>query len=113
MLVFSFFFGEFMKARIYILDDPRFNQCTLFTEGNVGLIIIQQRYNKTLKCTWWGSLNRSLTKRILKSENFIDYFDENAAPPVGELYPVFEVRKVMWALRMRPLPKEIWETKFY
>lgn len=101
------------KTRCYICDDPRFNSCTLFERDNIGLAIIQQRYNANLKCTWWGPIDKALEKEILLKPEFKEFFEANARAPINGLYSVFELRKVMWAIGMRPLPKAIWETKFY
>ena len=44
---------------------------------------------------------------------FLEYFRENAKRKNKDgLYPTVTVRKLMWALRMKPLKKERWETVF-
>lgn len=101
------------NVQTYICDDPRFNSCTLFIRDNIGLGIIQQRYNANLKCTWWGPIDKELATAIEAKPEFAEFFNANAKEPINGLYSVFEVRKVMWAIGLRPLPKAIWETKFY
>ena len=46
------------------------------------------------------------------NERFKDYFDERAAEPVDGLYPTVTVRQIMWALKMKPIPRQRWETVF-
>ena len=43
---------------------------------------------------------------------FKEYFENRAGDCVDELYPTVTVRQIMWALKMKPIPRERWETVF-
>lgn len=77
------------------------------------LCVIQQRFNEKSKSTFWGPIDPWLTDKIYLHEGFVEYFRENAKRKNKDgLYPTVTVRKLMWALRMKPLKKERWETVF-
>ena len=100
-------------GEIYTCEHPLFNRCTLFRKGNRGLAIVQEHYNNKTKARWWGTVDPWLAGDIYMSDGFEDYFDRNAKERDSNgLYPVMTVRKVMWALRMKPLKKEQWEVGF-
>lgn len=99
-------------GEIYICDHPVYNSCTLYRDGDLGLAVIQQRFNPKLKCTWWGPIDLRLSGDIYQQEGFQDYFSKNSSVGKSGIYPTVEVRKLMWALRMKPLPMSPWETKF-
>lgn len=95
---------------IYSCDHPMFNRCTLFLKDNKGIAIIQEHFNDRIKARWWGSLDPWLAYDIYKNEGFGEFFErESQKIDSFGLYPVFQVRKVMWALKMKPLRKEFWE----
>lgn len=96
---------------VYICDHPIYNRCTLYEVGNRGLAVIQQRISN--KRTWWCEIDKDLVDAIYLNEHFYEVFniyakerDENG------LYPTLTVRQLMWSLRMKPLPKQQWETYF-
>lgn len=109
---------EYDKSRqsiygdIYECDHPVYSRCTLFTIGNKGLAIIQQRYDRKTKRTYWSEVDPWLTDALYLNENFKRYFDERADKEHSGLYPTVTIRQIMWALRMKPLPKKRWETTF-
>ncbi len=43
---------------------------------------------------------------------FKEYFDERASEPTDGLYPTVTIRQIMWALKIKPIAKERWETCF-
>ena len=49
---------------------------------------------------------RDLAEKIKK------FFDDRAGECVNELYPTVTIRQIMWALKMKPLKRERWETCF-
>lgn len=100
-------FGE-----IYYCDHPVYNECTLFEINGKGLAVIQQRYNEHSKMTWWGSIDPYLTDAIYLHPWFKEYFDDYAGTCTDGLYPTVTIRQIMWALKMKPLSKEPWETYF-
>lgn len=100
-------------GEIYICDHPLFTKGTLFRSGSKGLIIVQEHYNKKTKARWWGPVTPWLSYDIYTNPNFASFFEKSASEcDKNGLFPIFSVRKVMWALRMKPLQKEIWENGF-
>lgn len=96
----------------YIYDHPLFNRATLFRTGDRGLLIVQEHYNKKTKARWWGPVMPWLSYDIYINPNFEDFFAKNASEAdENSLYPIFPIRKIMWALRMKPLQREAWETE--
>ena len=98
---------------VYSCDHPVYSKCTLFKINDKGLAVIQQRYDPSNKTTWWTEIDDHLVDDIYLSEKFIDYFNKKADHINDKgLYPTVTVRQIMWALRMKPLKKEPWETVF-
>lgn len=101
-----------MYGNTYECDHPVYRKCTLFEENGKGLAVIQQRYGKSSKTTWWSEIDPWLTDNIYLHPGFKDLFDDRAGECVDGLYPTITVRQIMWALKMKPLPKQRWETCF-
>lgn len=101
-----------ITGRIYQCDHPVYDRCTLYLIGKFGLAVIQQRYDPVTKSTTWGEIDPWLVDEIYTNTRFKRYFDKIASFPENGLYPTVTVRKIMWALRMKPLKKDIWETVF-
>ena len=100
-------FGETFEC-----DHPVYSKCTLFKEGKNGLAVIQQRYVPLLKTTYWTEIDEVLVNDIFMNHKFPDFFKERSGPKVNGCYPTVSVRQIMWALRMKPLKRERWETYF-
>lgn len=96
----------------YECDHPAYRKCTLFKIGSRGLAVIQQRYDKRTKTTWWTEIDPWLTDVIYLHSEFMKFFEERAGLATDGLYPTATVRQIMWALKMKPLKKERWETTF-
>ena len=97
-------------GKTYSCNHRFYNTCTLFCDDEKGLAIVQERFNKETKARWWGPVDPWLAGDIFLHPEFNEFFEENAAEPTATgLYPTFPVRKIMWALRMKPLRKEFWE----
>ena len=95
------------------LDHPLYNKCTLYLQGEKGLAVIQQRFNPRQKMTYWTEIDPRLVYDIYYNPNFRDYFRDMAEKSdENGLYPTVTVRQIMYALRMKPLKKERWETVF-
>lgn len=97
-------------GQTYICDHPLYNRCTLFKKGKKGLAIIQEHFNEKTKARWWGTIVPWLASDIYKNCNFKNIFDQyaNEADDRG-IYPTLTLRKIMRALRMKPLRREYWE----
>lgn len=91
---------------------PVYSTCTLFTIGGKGLAVIQQRYNEDNKTTWWSEIDPWLTNNLYLHPKFKQFFDERAGEGMDGLYPTVTIRQIMWALKMKPLKRERWETVF-
>lgn len=89
-----------------------YSYCTLFKINNLGLAIIQQRYDAQNKHTYWTEIDEDLTDSIYLHENFETVFYAYAAKSQNGIYPTLSVRQIMYALKMKPLKREVWETCF-
>ena len=89
-----------------------YNRCTLFKIDDKGLAVIQQRVDRDRKITWWSEIDPWLTDDLYLHPGFKRFFDERSGECVDGLYPTVTVRQIMWALKMKPLPRERWETCF-
>lgn len=105
--VYSSMYGE-----TYLCDHPVYNRCTLFKIGSKGLAVIQQRFDKNTKSTWWSEIDPWLTDALYLHPKFKEYFDKRAGECTDGLYPTVTVRQIMWAFKMKPIRKERWETVF-
>lgn len=101
-----------MYGQLYICNHPVYDQCTLFLINGKGLAIIQQRFDYSIKSTWWSELDPWLTDNIYLHPKFKEFFDKRAGKCKDGLYPTVTVRQIMWALKMKPIPRERWETCF-
>lgn len=96
----------------YVCNHPVYDRCTLYLIGNKGLAVIQQKYDKNSKSTYWGEIDPWLTDDLYLHSKFKEIFDERSGECRDGLYPTVTIRQIMWALKMKPLPKERWETCF-
>lgn len=101
-----------MYGDVYICEHPVYSRCTLFRIGSKGLAVIQQRFNPDAKTTWWDTVDPWLTDALYVHPKFKEYFDSRAGTCTDGLYPTVTIRQIMWALKMKPLLKERWETVF-
>lgn len=101
-----------MYGSTYNCDHPVYSKCTLFLIGNKGLAIIQQRFDEHTKQTWWGEIDPWLNDSIYLHPGFKDFFDERAGVIQNGLYPTVTIRQIMWALKIKPMPRARWETVF-
>ena len=100
-----------MYGITYECDHPVYDCCTLFLIGDMGLSVIQQRYNDD-KSTRWGEIDPWLTDSLYLHPKFKKFFDERASTATDGIYPTVTIRQIMWALKMKPIPRERWETCF-
>lgn len=105
-------FYKSVYGETYICNHPVYNTCTLFRIGNRGLAVIQQRYDEQSKRTWWNEIDPWLTDALYLHPRFKQFFDERSDEVIDNIYPTVTIRQIMWALKMKPLPRERWETCF-
>ena len=101
-----------MYGTIHECDHPVYSKCTLFTIGDRGLAVIQQRYDESTKSTRWTELDPWLTDDLYLHPKFKEFFDERSGTPTDDLYPTVTIRQIMWGLKMKPIARERWETCF-
>lgn len=101
-----------MYGETYLCNHPVYDRCTLFIIGDKGLAVIQQRFDQSSKKTWWSELDPWLTDDLYLNPGFKAFFDERAGTCSDGLYPTVTIRQIMWALKMKPIPRERWETVF-
>lgn len=101
-----------MYGETYVCSHPVYDACTLFQIDNKGLAVIQQRFDESTKTTWWGEIDPWLTDMLYLHPKFKEYFDERSGECTDGLYPTVTIRQIMWALKMKPIPRERWETCF-
>ena len=101
-----------MYGDIHICDHPAYDTCTLFKMGSKGLSVIQQRFDPDTKQTWWGEIDPWLTDSLYLHPGFKNLFKERSGEATDGIFPTITIRQMMWALKMKPLPKERWETCF-
>jgi hypothetical protein len=101
-----------MYGKLYVCEHPVYNACSLFEIGEKGLAVIQQRFDPVEKRTWWSEADPWLTDDLYLHPDFKKYFDKRAGECTEGLYPTVTIRQIMWALKMKPIPKDRWETVF-
>lgn len=99
-------------GKTYSCDHPVYNRATLYVKYGLGLCVIQQRYDEKTKRTWWTEIDPWLVDEIYLHPKFDEYFKKYASVPENAIYPTVSVRQIMWALRMKPIKREKWETVF-
>lgn len=100
---------HYIYATYYSCNHPLFNRCTLYKLGDLGLGVVQQRFNDTMKMTWWGPIDPWLANDIYEEPKFIETFYRLSGYVTNGLYPTIEVRKLMHALGMKPMRKDYFE----
>ena len=96
----------------YTCDHPVYDVCTLYLIDGRGLAVIQQRYDSDDKSTRWGEIDPWLTDTLYLHPKFKEFFDERSGKCVKGVYPTVTIRQIMWALKIKPIHKERWETCF-
>lgn len=96
----------------YTCNHPVYDRCTLFKIKERGLAVIQQRHNSQSKQTHWGEIDAWIIDALYLHPKFKGYFDNRSGESVDGLYPTVTLRQIMWALKMKPVRRERWETVF-
>ena len=98
-------------GKTYQCDHLMYDSCTLYRIGDMGLAVVQKRFSD--KTVYWTEIDPWLRNEIYLNENFRKVFDQYAGLPDSDgVYPTISVRKLMWALRMKPMKKEPWDSYF-
>ena len=82
---------------------PAYNSCTLYSIGNKGLAVIQQRYDPETKKTWWTEIDPWLTDQLYLHPKFKEFLDNRSGEATDGLYPTVMIRQMMWELKMKPI----------
>ena len=101
-----------MYGTIHECEHPVYDRCTLFQINDKGLAVVQQRYDEDTKRTWWSEIDPWLNDALYLNPKFKKFFDDRAGECTDGLYPTVTIRQIMWGLKMKPLPRERWETCF-
>jgi hypothetical protein len=101
-----------MYGSTHNCSHPVYDSCTLFRIGNKGLAVIQQRFDDCEKKTWWGEIDPWLCDELYLHPKFKAFFDERSGESTDGLYPTVTIRQIMWALKLKPIKRERWETCF-
>lgn len=97
---------------MFIANHPMFRRATLYFEDGIGLLVVQQYYNPITRKCWWDMVEQRLADDIFLHENFKEFFKKHAKPIKNGRFPIVQVRKMMWEMRMKPMQKEAWESWF-
>lgn len=101
-----------LYGKKHICNHPVYDSCTLYLINDKGLAVIQQRFDPQTKQSWWSEVDPWLTDTLYLHPGFKEYFDERSKPSNQGLYPTVTVRQIMWALKLKPIKRERWETVF-
>ena len=101
-----------MYGSTYVCDHPVYSKCILFIIKDKGLAVIQQRYDEKTKSTTWGEVDPWLIDILYLNPNFKKFFEERSGLCTDGLYPTVTIRQIMWGLKIKPIPRERWETCF-
>lgn len=99
-------------GQIHMCDHPVYDRCTLYLIDKKGLAVIQQRYDPDTKQTGWTEIDPWMTDALYLHPKFRQFFDERAGVGRDGVYPTVTLRQIMWAFKMKPIPRERWETCF-
>ena len=76
--------------------------------GKNGLAVIQKRYDQDTKHTYWTEIDPWLTDSLYLHPKFKEFFDDRSGEATDGLYPTVTIRQIMWALKMKSIPRERW-----
>ena len=98
-----------LYGQVIHLEHPVYQAGTLYLERGVGIIVVQKKFNESCRDCFWTAVDADIANDIYLAPRFRDFFSAHAT---ATDYPIFQLRKLMWALRMKPLTKESWEEYF-
>lgn len=80
--------------------------CVITTKNPICILVC------SVNAIWWDEVDPWLVDNIYLNPRFKKYFDERAKTATDGLYPTVTVRQIMWALKLKPIKRERWETVF-
>lgn len=100
-----------VEGRVISFLHPLYNKATVYIDRNThGVAVVQQRFNPKKKVMWWGPIDPWLVDDIASQSEFKDWLQKHSASKdENGLYPTFTVRELMYAMKMKPLKREIFE----
>jgi hypothetical protein len=102
-----------IRTDIYCCNHPQYSKCSLLKIGEIGLAIVQLRFNSGTKHYWWGEVDSDIIALLYVNPGIKPYILSNGdKADTNGLYPTVNIRRLMWALRMKPIKKEPWENTF-
>lgn len=105
-------FYSSLYGKLHICNHPVYDRCTLYLIGEEGLAVIQQRFDPDTKSTWWSEIDPWLIDTLYLHPAFKQFFDQRSKKVTDGLYPTVTIRQIMWALKLKPIKRERWETVF-
>ena len=87
-----------MYGDLHVCDHPAYDTCTLFKIEDRGLAVIQQRFDRETKQTWWSEIDPWLTDTLYLHPKFKDLFNERSGKCTDGIFPTITIRQIMWAL---------------
>ena len=64
------------------------------------------------KKTWLGDIDPWLTDSLYLHDKFLEFFEARSGESDNGSYPTVTIRQMMWAMKMKPVKRERWETCF-
>lgn len=105
-------FYSSLYGKLHTCNHPVYDRCTLYLIGDEGLAVIQQRFDPETKSTWWSEIDPWLIDALYLHPEFKKFFDQRSKKVTNGLYPTVTIRQIMWALKLKPIKRERWETVF-
>lgn len=101
-----------MYGELYICNHPVYDRCTLFTIGNKGLAVIQQRFSADTKKSHMDRGRFMADRLFIFTSKIQGIFRQPIRRVYGRIIPTVTIRQIMWALKMKPIQRQRWETCF-
>ena len=89
-----------ISGTIYACNHPIYDNCTLYLIDKKGLAVIQQKYDPETETDPW------LTDQLYLHPKFKEFFDDRSGLAMDGLYPTVTIKQIMWALKMKPIPRK-------
>lgn len=85
----------------YTCNHPIYDSCTLYIIDDKGLAVIQQRFDKASKSTWWSEIDPWLIDDLYLNPGFKDFFDDRSmhelvAECLREQFTCLSRAKAVW-----------------